>query len=286
MVSFAQRMGLRPVPSLVQKDSLDAETRVELWNLTYNLWGALQSAVSQWDSFNPISENVTAALWAWQFKKPRDEQPRDNAVWAIVKDQIITGNWADALDLIEAIVGFVERYKTHNSAELAALAESGYNNTFESFLVGYRFVGFKLIPIDSEMDLQAAKAGLDDAMPFKGARHHLEQANKLLADRKNPDYPNVIKESISAVESLCAVITGEHSLGDALKKLEGSGAKIHPALKSAWLKMYGWASDDDGIRHGGIEAPEADQSLAKYMLVTCSAFVSHVIEIARKAGLL
>ena len=187
MVSFAQRMGLRPVPSIVQKDALDAETRVELWNLTYNLWGALQSAVSQWDSSNPISEDVTAALWAWQFKKPRDEQPRDNAVWAIVKTQIITGNWADALDLIEAIVGFVERYKTHNSAELAALAEAGYNNTFESFLVGYRFVGFKLIPIDSEMDLEAVKAGLDDAMPFKGARHHLEQANRLLADRKNPE---------------------------------------------------------------------------------------------------
>ncbi|MEI3844903.1 MULTISPECIES: hypothetical protein [unclassified Microbacterium] len=75
-------------------------------------------------------------------------------------------------------------------------------------------------------------------------------------------------------------------LGSGLKKLEAAGLPIHPALKAAWLEMYGWTSDDDGIRPGGIEAAGADQALAKYVLVTSSAFVSLLIEEGRKIGLL
>jgi hypothetical protein len=49
--------------------------------------------------------------------------------------------------------------------------------------------------------------------------------------------------------------------------------------------MYGWTSDEDGLRHGGIEAADASQDLAKYVLVTSAAFASYVIEIGRKANL-
>lgn len=47
---------------------------------------------------------------------------------------------------------------------------------------------------------------------------HLEQALQLLSDKKNPDYRNSIKESISAVEAICQKITGKPNatLGDAL----------------------------------------------------------------------
>ncbi len=58
----------------------------------------------------------------------------------------------------------------------------------------------------------------------------------------------------------------------------------HSALQSAWVKMYGWASDADGLRHGGSKTPSVDQALAKYMLITSSAFVSYLTEKARKAG--
>lgn len=58
---------------------------------------------------------------------------------------------------------------------------------------------------------------------------------------------------------------------------------IHPALEGAWSKMYGWTSDAEGIRHAAVEAAEADQAIAKYMLITCSAFVTYLIESGRKA---
>jgi hypothetical protein len=204
----------------------------------------------------------------------------------MVKNEVLKAEWVDALDLIEAIVGYVKRFESMHAAGLLPAFVNGYNETFESYLVGFRFINRKLVPIDSQTELDSINAALDDTKQFKGARHHLDQAATLLSNRKDPDYPNSIKESISAVESVCVAVTNEHTLGDALKKLKGAGVTIHSALEGAWSKMYGWTSDADGIRHGSIETPDADQALAKYMLVTCSAFVSLVIESGRKAGLL
>lgn len=277
-------MGLRPIRTVVQHDSLDDETRTELWNITLALTQALRGA--QPHEYEIVIDNITSAVWAWEFKKPRDEQPHDGQVWGRVKERILKADWVDALDLIEAIVGYTDRFEHWKTKEILPAFVEGYNDSFERYLVGFRFVGLKLVPLDSEVDLEAINSALDNAKPFKGARAHLEQAAALLSDRKNPDYPNSIKESISAVESVCRAVTGEATLGGAVKRLKGAGVKIHPALEQAWLKMYGWTSDEDGIRHGGIEAADADQSLAKYMLITCSAFVSHIIESGRKAKLI
>jgi hypothetical protein len=58
------------------------------------------------------------------------------------------------------------------------------------------------------------------------------EAISLLADREKPDYPNAIKESISAVEAVVKKVTGPNDdLAAGLKKLENSGLSIHPALK-------------------------------------------------------
>src|SRR5699024_3571691 len=109
---------------------------------------------------------------------------------------------------------------------------------------------------------------------FAGAQHHLDQAISLLSDRHAADYASSIKESISAVEAVVRTFSTGKTLGDGLNKLETAGLTIHPALKGAWQKMYGWTSDEPGVRHGGKDAADMDQSLAKYMLVACSAFRS------------
>ena len=43
-------------------------------------------------------------------------------------------------------------------------------------------------------------------------------------------------------------------------------------------------SDEDGIRHGGIDFKWAPAEDAKYMLVSCSAFVNYLIEKWSKAA--
>lgn len=108
----------------------------------------------------------------------------------------------------------------------------------------------------------------------------MKKALNLYSDRFSPDYENSIKESISAVESMCCIITGETgksaTLGATLKKLEKHNIYIHEAMKSAFEKLYGYTSDENGIRHGGIDFKGATSDDARYMLVSCSAFINYL----------
>lgn len=282
MASFAERMGFRETRTLAQTDSLDNETRIELWNVLNALDGILSKARAQGSS---TQSNLLSAVWTWEFKEPADEEPTVAGMWLRIKRVILQGEWFDALDLVEAVAGYLDRYKTSSTTAAVSAMTDAFNNRFEHFLVGYRFIDMKITPIESTAAAEAVEAAINDITKFAGAHHHLGQAVEHLADRDKPDYPNSIKESISAVEAVCVAVSGEKTLGAAIKALKNAGVTIHPALERAWSSMYGWTSNADGLRHGGIDAPDADQALAKYMLVTCSAFVSYVVQAASKSGL-
>ena len=99
-----------------------------------------------------------------------------------------------------------------------------------------------------------------------------------LSDRKTPDYRNSIKESISAVEAMARIVAGtpKATLGDALKVMERK-QQLHPALKEAFSKLYGYANDSDGIRHAiNNEDTAVGQSIAKYFLLSCTSFINYL----------
>jgi len=120
-----------------------------------------------------------------------------------------------------------------------------------------------------------------------GVRQQLEQALKLFGRRPVPDYANAIKEAVSAVEGTVKLINGSRG-GGLHDALEAVAAKIdlHPALKAGMQKLYGYASDEAGIRHARLEAGTVDEAEARLMVVTCSALVNFLIVKAEAAGLL
>ena len=65
------------------------------------------------------------------------------------------------------------------------------------------------------------------------------------------------------------------TLGQLIKKLEHE-IELHPALRDAFSKLYGYTSDEGGIRHALMESQSVDFNDAKFMLVVCSAFVNFV----------
>ncbi len=154
------------------------------------------------------------------------------------------------------------------------------NAILEEEKSGYRIINDKFVNIVSKTELEAIEQASNS--PYASVNTHIKKALLLYSDRKNPDYENSIKESISAVEAMCCTITGmkgaSATLGAALKKLEDNGVVIHSALREAFSKMYGYTSDADGIRHGGIDFKNAPSEDAKYMLISCSAFVNYLIE--------
>lgn len=79
------------------------------------------------------------------------------------------------------------------------------------------------------------------------------------------------------MESLSRTITGKPSvtLGEALKVLGRSG-KIHPALETAFLKLYGYTCAKGGIRHAMLEEPNLTVADAKFFLLSCTSFINYL----------
>ena len=61
---------------------------------------------------------------------------------------------------------------------------------------------------------------------------------------------------------------------------------MHPDMKEAFKKLYHYTSDSGGIRHALMD--QKTQPLfddAKFMLVSCSAFVNYLVSKVAKSGI-
>ncbi len=185
------------------------------------------------------------------------------------------GPWYEVLNFLEFVV--------QNFSDEYDIAE--FNGILESECCGYRIVNREITPITNPIEIENIEEATSSR--YNSINSHFGNALKLLSDKKAPDYPNSIKESISAVEALCKIISGDEkgTLGKCLKKI----AQNHPIPKSlevALNALYGYTSGEGGIRHalteGSTQPTFAD---AKFMLVSCTAFVNYLITIAAEESI-
>ena len=104
---------------------------------------------------------------------------------------------------------------------------------------------------------------------------HLQQSSDCI---NQGDYAGAVRESIHAVESTARQIDpNAKSLESALNSLEKSEA-LHLALKRAFSSLYGYASDEQGIRHALIDSPQPNvgQDEAVFMFGACASFSSYL----------
>ena len=114
------------------------------------------------------------------------------------------------------------------------------------------------------------RAGLD------GSAAHLKKAAEYI---NGNDWAGSIRESIHAVESVARQLDPQASgtLGSALASLEKREA-LHPALKGAFEKLYGYTSNEQGIRHALLDQSNASVGMdeAVFMLGACASFSSYL----------
>lgn len=262
-MAFSERMGLRSARNAMQIESMDAPLRIGLFNYLY------QTLHDNWEGGNRFWGPGFAfgkTIWTEYWRKRSDNFDTSAYVFAEhLHDYIEKSEWFEVYDLIE----FCLRYGEH------LFDVAGLNAVLQRDMSGYRVRENIVVPITDEIELSALDEALtlDDA--FRGARQHLALSLEKLSHRPQPDLRNAIKEAISAVESAARVVTGHHkaTLGDALRVLEQNG-HVHSALKQAWLKIYGYTSDEGGVRHAMLDDPAIDFATAKYMLVACAGFVN------------
>ena len=267
MEVFSDRYQLKPEKE-IQLNDVDYALFNRIWNVFYRDQREKWEVHSVFQSVGAV-ENLLDSF-GQSYEYPTTSFEKDRNVEKL-KNYLMGSEWYEIYDFLERYLKIIEPKKQ---------LEKQLNIILEEEKSGYRIVKGLVTPITNNIELTSLAKSL--STKYDAVNKHFEKALSLYSSRKKPDYDNSIKESISAVEAICCIITGESgkqaTLGNTLKKLKDNEVHIHPAMEKAFLSLYGYTSDESGIRHGGIDFKGASAEDAKYMLISCSAFVNYLIE--------
>lgn len=289
---FSERIGKPTCVTTIQLNEFDDHTRTQISNQLFKLLDFIFSNQNEYsvgmyqDPASNMGSDFCKALRADVLGYSVFLHSFDIIRWDREFDRIdnviAQAPYNEVLDVIEYCYYWV----THRSDPLIKTTwKNAFNMLFRQEYVGYRFVSDQIVPITDELEISEIEQACKT--PFDGARAQLQKALGFLSDRENPDYKNCVKESISAVEATCRIITEKDSatLGEALKLLAKHGLKLHPCLNSGIDKLYSYACDQGGVRHAEHEAESiVTFEEAKFMMVTCSAIVNYLVAEYGKHG--
>lgn len=268
---FSDRNNIKPINKTIQYQDLDYRTRVQILDFVKSMNRSFLN--NQNDDYKLfwiriVLRDIYSIPYQWTGYAYRQIEQLNNIITAT----ILEDEYDDVLSLIEGLCRIWNTYFYKN----IDILHKQFNDVLKKEFVGYRFVNGIIVEITDENEIQSIEEVIENSEDVISC--HFVKALAYLGDRENPDYPNSIKESISAVEAMCSVISGEKdSLGKLLNSLESKNIIIHPSLKEAFKKLYGYTCDANGIRHAGqIDGHEATFEEAKFMLVACSAFVNYL----------
>jgi hypothetical protein len=248
IMRFSQRMGLRPVKTTLQVDSIDESLRNQLWNTFIEDFYHYFSD----HSFEGDSDRGTICKMIWTdfFGNRVDLIPAlasgrvtARGVLKYIEEWFFNNaTWEEVYDFIEHLSEIDSL--THNRSGFT----DSCNHVLKKELSEYRILNQTIVQITTEEEIVAIEEALASTDAFKSVNLHLATALKFLAEKQSPDYRNSIKESISAVEAFCKMIAEDDkaTLGKALAIIEKQ-YNLHPTLKEAYSKIYRYASDAGGI---------------------------------------
>ena len=263
---FSVRQGIKQSKA-IQLESMDDDLRNRLWNVLNGCFppSELRAMTHQLHEMSKI-------IWTDFLKKPVDEYSdyhQNSNSHKSIKNIFLLGSWDEVFDLIEFVIRCLS---VHGKISLEKPFIEQCNIVLEEENSAYRIVGRLVTPITSQEEIKSIEAAM--VTRYASANEHIRKALYYLSRRKNPDYANSIKESISAVESIAKEITGKEK---SLKALT-HGLNLHSKFETGLNALYDWTSTDGGMRHAATDKSlKPDQSTARFMLIICSAFVHYII---------
>ena len=279
---FSDRIGVTKPEEIIQLKGMNRNLRNGLWNGFHLLYVHPLYEENVRDISNSFYYGFYIKLWADFFKLTIDEIPYSPyEVISYVKEGFFDAMWFEVYNFIE----FVSRSENREKESFIRYT----NRILERENSGYRFTNNSLAPITSTVEIKEVESAIKNSTnkTLEGVSVHLKSALERLSNRETPDYRGSITESIHAIESVAKTIAKDEKaeLSKALKAIKDK-LGLHGALESGFKSIYGYASDADGIRHALLGKSTVEFDDAKYMLVSCSAFVNYLIAKANKAGLL
>ena len=116
----------------------------------------------------------------------------------------------------------------------------------------------------------ASKAAvvLQDPM-LRDARQHFSKARQFFEKAPEPDFPNSIKEAVSAMEAATKHLfaTGEKDFEKLIKSIkDANGESIPPTIINGLLAPYRFRGAGHAVAHGGATGGMATAAVAEWTL--------------------
>jgi hypothetical protein len=250
-LTFEQREGLAPMPSQLASRQISQEFRAVLWALFKRIFEASRD-------HTPSGTIIMGRPWnlmlqdAHVYHHQTDDFPfHYHEVVQQVKSLVTKDSWSDVL-------GWLEYLLKHPACPRHFAQKLDEHMTY--CRLAYRVIdGVIIHPVGSDAERQTIEQAFGDVAAAQlGAVHaHLRKAAQELTAGK---YADSVRESIHAVEATARVLVpGAKSVNSASDLLGSKGkVKIHANLKHGFQNLYGFTSDERGIRHPLIDDDKAN----------------------------
>ena len=270
--TFAEREGAKPLPTQLNLKQVSSEVRAKTWSIIYKSMD--QSKIMRGGySYADRWASILQEYWVNIDHKFEDEFK--NRLLSLVSyvNEKMSGEYSTFFEFLEHVVQHPRCPERLHSDLNRVLAEAG---------CAYRIYEKAVVPISSPEMGEAVSSAFEALAEFSGARSHLSAAAKFLSEG---DYGGSVRESIHAVEAVARkIVPDATSLTPTLAAIERSH-HLHPALKKGFSSLYGYTSDEDGVRHALIDndQPNVTEADALYMFGSCASFAGYLSTYARTA---
>lgn len=291
---FAERNGFITNSDVILKNGISPTVINVISSCVSKLEDALNKAderadrANSWTSYSDYSyHKICVEVWTRFYNRRSNtycyRTGDDDAIQSHLLQKTIP--WYTKLGMLEFILEYMgTTFKDKERVQIKEAFILDLNTEFERVHYGYRIINDTITDIISNEEKESLQEVLSNAE--ESIQSHMKQALALYAQKPEADYKNSIKESISAVEALFRIKTGENTFGSSYAKIKKS-ITIHPRIQEAIQKVYDYTNQPDtGIRHSKVEGDETmvpDASECQFMIIICSAIINYIQEKYSKA---
>lgn len=270
-LTFSQAQGYEPLPQPLALGEISLEARTKIWDRIH------LGTISYDDSISYSWNDILKKLHGDYFKRPIDEYNpiRKSALLEEIKDLIL--NESTPFNKVFDMIQMIMRYRWMTIGNFNRDMHDIFRQCRLAYIIDRKHP-VTILPAVTEEEGRALFSAMNQLRNagLGGAAEHLRKAGEAI---NRGDWADSVRESISAVESVARQLDPKaaRALGPALKSLDQSGG-LHPALKEGFLKIYGYTSDEPGIRHPLLDSERAEvgQDEAVFMLGACASFSSYL----------
>ena len=275
--TFPQTHGYKPLPKPLALGELPIKARTLIWNVFYSF---LSASVEPSRTSRESQSLVIIDPWktlmrhkhAFHDNLPLDEWSADlPKVCRDLREQIEVRPFYEVFDLLEFVLKAPECppdfVRTMQTAFVICRLPYIIDENGERAIIPSATVEEAHTVVDALTTLRSA--GLE------GSEKHLRNACESI---NKEECASSIRESIGAVESVARMLVPEATTLKRALAVINDRDGLHPALKDALSKLYGYTSDEPGLRHPLLDSAKAKVGMdeAVLMLGVCASFASYL----------